>query len=117
MSAYLYTAVEERGGLLYFGTAGNGGRLYCVSLADGSVVFSYNTGGTVCFLWYGGNILLADREGKPVLLDSMTGNEMRRIDFGKFSLTFDRHMMVWGDRFYALASGKDAIYAVCVDLV
>ena len=71
----------------------------------------------MCFLWYGGNILLADREGKPVLLDSMTGNEMRRIDFGKFSLTFDRHMMVWGDRFYALASGKDAIYAVCVDLV
>ncbi len=116
LSAYLYSEVEERGGLLYFGTAGNGGRLYCVSLADGNVVFSYNSGGTVCFEWYGGNILLADRKGKPVLLDSLTGNEMRRIDFGKFTIGYGQCMMVRGDRLYALASGKDAIYAVCVDL-
>lgn len=116
LRSYLYTEIEERNGLLYFGTAGNGGRLYCVSLADGSVVFSYNSGGTVGFVWYGGNILLADRKDKPVLVDALTGNEMRRIEFGTFKIGYDRCMMVRGDRLYASASGKDAIYAVCVEL-
>jgi hypothetical protein len=37
LTAYLYTNVEERGGVLYFGTAGRGGHFYGVRLADGTI--------------------------------------------------------------------------------
>ena len=116
LSAYLYTEIEEWNGILYFGTAGNGGRLHGVSLTGGDVIFSYNTGGTVHFAWYKGTILLANRKNKPVLLNPKDGSEIRQIDCGKFKFTADQHMMVKGDRLYAVASGKDGMYAVCVDL-
>lgn len=116
LSAYLYTEVEEQNDILYFGTAGKGGRFYGVSLADGSVVFSLNTGGTVRFTWYKGWIIVADRKSKPVLLNPVDGVEMQRIEFGKFTFTVDQFMLVIGDRLYAVASCKNEIYAVCVDL-
>lgn len=116
LSAYLYTEIDERNGILYFGTAGNGGRFYGVSLVDGSIVFNYNTGGTVRFAWYKGNPLLTNRKGRPVLLNPEDGSEIRQIDCGKFKVTFDQYMMVKGDRLYAVASGKDGMYAMCVDL-
>jgi hypothetical protein len=116
LSAYLYTEVEERNGILYFGTAGNGGRFYGVSAADGSVVFDYNTGGTVNFAWYKGDVLLSDKKGQPVLLNPRDGSEVRRLDFGKFKFTANHNMLIIDNRLYATVSGKDTMYAVCVDL-
>jgi len=116
LSAYLYTEIDERNGILYFGTAGNGGRLFAVSLADGSIVFSYNTGGTVRFLWYKDCLLLTDRKDKPVLLNPEDGSEIRQIDCGKFKFSVDQYMLVKDDRLYAVANGKDAMYAVCIGL-
>ena len=116
LSAYLYTEIDERNGILYFGTAGNRGRLFAVSLADGSIVFSYNTGGTVRFLWYKDCLLLTDRKDKPVLLNPEDGSEIRQIDCGKFKFSVDQYMLVKDDRLYAVANGKDAMYAVCIGL-
>lgn len=116
LSAYLYTEIDENNGILYFGTAGNGGRFYGVSLADGSVLFSYNNGGTVRFAWYNDSILLADKKGKPVLLNSKDGSEIRQIDFGEFKFHADQYMIIKDDQLYAVASGTGVMYAVCVDL-
>ncbi|MDR2920339.1 MAG: hypothetical protein LBV72_13375 [Tannerella sp.] len=116
LSAYLYTEIDERNGILYFGTAGNGGRFYGVSLADGSIVFNYNTGGTVRFVWYKNNPLLADRKDRPVLLNPEDGSEIRQIDCGKFKFTSDQHMIVKSDRLYAIVNDTKAMYAMCVDL-
>lgn len=116
LSAYLYTQVEEENGILYFGTAGNGGRFYGVNAADGTVIFNCNTGGTVSVTRYKEHILLADRQGKPVLLNPKDGTEVRKIEFGKFKFTADQIMLVIKDKLYAIASGADAMYAVCADL-
>lgn len=117
LSAYLYTQVEEENGILYFGTAGKGGRFYGVHAVDGKVLFDYNTGGTVNFTRYNGHILLADRKEKPVLLNPQNGVEVRKIPFGNFRFTVHQQMLVLQDKLYAIASGKDAMYAVCVDLM
>lgn len=116
LSAYLYTQVEEENGVLYFGTAGNGGRFYGVNATNGSIIFSYNTGGTERFTRYREYILLADRQGKPTLLNPKDGIEVRKIEFGKFKFTAYQTMLVIKDKLYAIASGKDAMYAVCADL-
>lgn len=116
LTAYLYTEVEERNGILYFGTAGKGGRFYGVSLADGHILFDYNTRGTVNFLWYENHILLADSQNKPVLIDPTNGSEISHIEFGQFTLTVDQYMLIKEDRLYAAASGANAMYAVCADL-
>ena len=116
LTAYLYTEVEERNGILYFGTAGKGGRFYGISLADGHILFDYNTSGTANFLWYENTILLANRKNKPVLLDPTNGSEISHIEFVQFILTADQYMIIKGNRLYAVASGADAMYAVCADL-
>lgn len=116
LTAYLYTQVEEKHGMFYFGTAGKGGRFYGVNAADGNIIFSYITGGTVNFTGYKEYFLLANRKEKPILLDPKTGAEVQKIEFGKFTLTYDQYMLVIKDKLYAIASGKDAMYAVCADL-
>lgn len=117
LSAYLYTKVEEENGILYFGTAGKGGRFYGVDAADGNVIFSYITGGTVNFTRYKEHILLADRLGKPTLINPQNGIAVRKIKFGKFKFTYDQHMLVIKDKLYAIAGNKDEMYAVSVDLI
>lgn len=116
LSAYLYTEIEEQNGILYFGTAGKGGRFYGVHLENGSVIFSYYTGGTEQFKWYKGEVLLADRKNKPVLVNPLTGIESRKVEFGKFAFTVDQFMLVISDKLYAVASRKNEMYAVCADL-
>lgn len=116
LSAYLYTEVQERNGILYFGTAGKGGRFYGVNSVDGSVLFSYDTGGTVRFGWYNQAIVLADRKGKPTLLDAVSGVELKKIDLGKWRLTYDQFMLIVDERLYAVASGREGLCAVCVNL-
>ena len=52
LGAYLYTDVDEKDGILYFGTDGMGGKFFAVNLSDGSIKYSYNTKGTSNFLYY-----------------------------------------------------------------
>lgn len=117
LSAYLYTQVEEQRGMLYFGTAGKGGRFYGVKIVTGEVMFHLNTGGTVNFTRYKDHLLIANKLRKPMLINSQDGTEVKKIEFGHFKLTFDQHMLVVQDTFYAIAIHKEAMFAVCVDLL
>lgn len=117
LSAYLYTPVEENKGILYFGTAGKGGRFYGVNAATGVVIFNYNTGGTVNFAHYNEQFIIADRKGKPILIDALDGTERQKIEFGKFKITYDQYMLVNQDKLYAIVRGKDGMYAICADLI
>ena len=116
LSAYLYTEVEERDGILYFGTSGKGGRFYGVQLANGNVIFNYDTGGTERYAWYKESVLLSDRKRKPVLLNPKDGSEVRRIDIGKFKMHLYQYLHVKNDRLYVVASGSDCMHAVCVEI-
>jgi len=116
LAAWLYTEVEERAGLLHFGTAGKGGHFYGVSPADGSVVCRYNTGGTEHYVWHEDKVTLAGRNNKPVLLNPKNGAELRRLEFGSFALPAYQNMLIQDKRFYAAAHDHNGMFAVCVDL-
>lgn len=115
LTAYLYTEIEEQDGILYFGTAGKGGRFYAVSLEEGNVLLCYDTGGTVRYAWHENSIILANHKSKPIMLNSQKGYQEQQIDFGKFKFTVDQYMMVKDSRLYAVANGRDGVYAVCVE--
>jgi len=125
LNAWLYTDIEERSGILYFGTAGRGGRFYGVSATDGRVLFAYDTGGTVFYTWYQNNVLLADRTGRIVMLDFQTGAEIKAFAFNhpdkpRQKLVVCSRLLVKGDKVYAVGRpAKDFydFYALYADLL
>jgi hypothetical protein len=116
LNAYLYTEIEERGGVLYFGTAGKGGRCHGVSLADGSALFDVNTGGTERYAWWNGHLVCSGRKGELLVLDRMNGAILADIPLGKLKTQNDSPLLVIGDRLYTTAHGKDANSALMVEL-
>jgi hypothetical protein len=119
LTAYLYTDIEEKNDMLYFCTAGKGGRFYGVSLRDGRVLFACDTGGTVRCVWCGENALVIDRKGDIVRLDSKTGAEIKRFDFRKQKLRALPHMLIKDGGLYTAASHNKNFYnfyAARVDL-
>ena len=119
LSAYLYTDIEEKNGVLYFGTAGKGGRFCGVTLHDGSELFSYDTGGTDHYAWFGDHALVVDRKGDIVLLDAKTGVEKKRLDLRKKKLCAFAQMVIKNGTLYAVARHNKNyydFYAVRVDL-
>ena len=98
---YLDTEIEEKEGRLYFGTAGNGGAFYCLSLETGEVVFELPFGDCSYYFWHKGNILVADRRKKfsdPLwmLVDPKTGTIIKYTDMtGHFQARKDnRYFLV-----------------------
>ena len=116
LGAYLYTPVCLNDGVLYFGTAGKGGDLYAVDAKSGEVMFKFKTSGTEHFVWVEGQILLANRKNKPVLISAKDGLLLKEIEFDKFSLSADQIMLVSGGRLYAVANDGAKIYAVCAEI-
>ena len=116
LGAYLYTPVCLNDGVLYFGTAGKGGDLYAVDAKSGEVMFKFKTSGTEHFVWVEGQILLANRKNKPVLISAKDGLLLKEIEFEKFSLSADQIMLVSGGRLYAVANDGAKIYAVCAEI-
>ncbi len=103
--AWLYTDIEEKDGVLYFGTAGHGGRFYGILLEDGRVIFNYDTGGTTWYGWHEKNVVMNDRKGDILLIDSKTGIEIRRIvvkDQRKKLYVFP-DMLIKSGKIYAVA--------------
>lgn len=124
LSAYLYTEIEEENGKLYFGTAAKGGRFYSISLQDGKIIFEYNTGGTTSYVWHQENLLMVDKKGDIILLDSKTGTlikryTLRRSGSSKQRLRATPDILVKNDKIYSIAISREnfyEFYAVCVDL-
>lgn len=115
LTAYLYTELEERNGIVYFGTAGKGGHFYGVSLHNGEIIFDLNTGGTIVFAWLNSRIVLSDRKGDLIIISPEDGSGIRRFRFDKMKLTYDPYFLVRENRIYTVLSGKDGMYAACVD--
>ena len=116
LGAYLYTPVCLNDGVLYFGTAGKGGDLYAVDAKSGEVMFKFKTSGTEHFVWIDGQILLANRKNKPVLISAKDGLLLKEIEFDKFRLSADQIMLASGGKLYAVANDGAKIYAVCAEI-
>ncbi|WP_304126466.1 PQQ-binding-like beta-propeller repeat protein [Mogibacterium diversum] len=116
LGAYLYTDVDEKDGILYFGTDGMGGKFFAVNLSDGSIKYSYNTKGTSNFLYYKDYVLLSNEKNKPVLINRNDGTLYKKLEFDKFEITVYQQMIIDNDKLYAIAAKGNTAYAVCTDL-
>lgn len=121
LHAWLYTDIEERDGILYFGTAGRGGRFYGVSLEGGSVLFAYDSGGTTRYEFYGDNAVMIGRKGDIVFVHIKTGAETQRIAFKNSGQKLSAvSWLIHHGRLYASAQINKppyfAFYAARVDL-
>lgn len=120
---YLYTEIVEKGGVLYFGTAGQGGHFYGLSLADGALLHDINTHGTVFFCFYKGKIYMADATGGLLEYNPESKEQSLLKMPEKLALLGDVHFALNGGRLYAAAfklqksyDWPTDIYAVCFDL-
>ena len=116
LGAYLYTDVDEKDGILYFGTDGMGGKFFAVNLSDVSIKYSYNTRGTSNFLYYKDYVLLSNEKNKPVLINRNDGTLYKKLEFDKFEITIYQQMIVDNDKLYAIAAKGNTAYVVCTDL-
>ncbi|WP_223154505.1 hypothetical protein [Campylobacter concisus] len=80
-------------GVFYFGTAGKGGDLYAVDAKSGEVIFKFKTSDMEHFALVDGQILLANRKNKPVLISAKDGFLLKDIEFEKFRLSTDQIML------------------------
>ena len=116
LGAYLYTDVDEKDGILYFGTDGKGGKFFALNLSDGSIKYSYNTRGTSNFLYYKNYMLLSDEKNKPILIDRKDGSLYKRLEFDKFEMSVYQQMLIDGNKLYVIAGKENIPYAVCTDI-
>ena len=116
LTAWLYSELEERNGILYFGTAGQGGHFYGVSLTDGCVIFDRNTGGTTAVVWVSDNLAITDRNGDLIFLNPADGSEIRRFHLKRMVISAGG--LVYNGKFYTSAYDKKEFckYAVCLQL-
>ena len=84
-----------------------------MDVKSGEVIFKFKTSDMEHFALVDGQILLANRKNKPVLISAKDGLLLKEIEFEKFSLSADQIMLVSGGRLYAVANDGAKIYAVC----
>ncbi len=83
-SAYLYTPMICFQDSLIFGTAGNGGHFYVLSIETGEKIADIKTGGTVAFVQQNNlcYFLVNDPNAKLVCLDILTGQIIDEVHLG-----------------------------------
>jgi len=114
LTAYLYTEFELKDGILYFGTAGKGGRFYGVSMESGHEIFAYDTGGTTCWAWHKGYVRLIDRKGDLLFLNPKNGTMMKRLHFRGLKVALGK---IYENCIYTTARDKtNKLYAMRVEL-
>ena len=117
LTAWLYSEFEERNGIVYFGTAGQGGHFYGVSLTDGRVIFDWNTGGTTAVIWINDFLAITNRNGDLVLLEPADGSEIKRYHHKRMVISAGG--LEHGGKLYTAMYDKKefhTLYAVCLDL-
>ena len=118
LTSYLYTELEVRNGILYFGTAGKGGHFYGVSLENGQVIYDWNTGHTTKIVWGNDCVIITDRKGHLILLNPANGDEIKRFQFPKMVASTSFPFLVQGNNIYTVLRDKKdwlVLYAVCVE--
>ena len=99
IKGYLYTDIVFKEDCLIFGTAGNGGALYCVALESGTVLMEYSNGDASQFAWKENSIISRDTKGNLVQIDP-------------YSHQILNELKLKNKLFYApILVDKDAIYA------
>lgn len=119
--AYLYTDIVLLNGEIFFGTAGNGGHFYGLSLADGTVKHDINTHGTSSFTLFNGRFYFPSEKGDLQEYNPATGEtDILNLEKNEF-INSEVQMYVADGKLYAvaynIAGGQRYAYSlVCVGL-
>lgn len=101
LTAYLYTEIEEKNGVLFFGTAGKGGRFYGVRLDSGKVLCNIDTGGTTCYAWSDDRVFMKARRGNLMAVDPF-GGTVKHLMKRQHKLCDNSPVSICGDRLYTM---------------
>ncbi len=119
---YLYTEIKELNGIVYFGTAGQGGHFYGLDIKSGLLVHDVNTHGTTVFSIYENKILLPSQYG-DLLMYNPDDRTFDEVNVGQNCyINDDVNFSIEGDRLYMIITevtgveGGGNYYATCVDL-
>ena len=103
---YLYTDVFEYDGIIYFGTAGQGGRFYGLNLLSGEVLHEINTHGTTRFTRHNGKFYFPAAGGELQEYDPESKTS-QYLSFGKNTRAIDEvSMLVANGNLYAVVTEK-----------
>ncbi|SEA06197.1 PQQ-like domain-containing protein [Arachidicoccus rhizosphaerae] len=115
IKAYLYTDVEVKGDLIFFGTSGKGGAFYCLNLIDGSIVTEYNNGGASDYCWFGQCVFLKDKKRNLVKINATSMEVMDTLAL-KNKIPFNSKIFIHGNSLYVTTLNKkaDQLELICV---
>lgn len=103
---YLYTDVFEYDGIIYFGTAGQGGRFYGLNLLRGEVLHEINTHGTTRFTRHNGKFYFPAAGGELQEYDPESKTS-QYLSFGKNTRAIDDvAMLVANGNLYVVVAEK-----------
>lgn len=104
--AYLYTDIYEYDGVIYFGTAGAGGRFYGLNLLSGKVLHEVNTHGTSEFARYKEKFYFPSANGELTEYDPRS-KALNSLSFGKGSyLSDDVEILVEDGKLYSVVAER-----------
>lgn len=101
--AYLHTDILRWNDHIFFGTAGNGGYFYILSIEDGTVITAIKTGGTTCIVQEGNlcYVLSNDPKAKLLCVDLQDGKVIQEVDLpGK--ATVDSRLQLVDGKLHAI---------------
>lgn len=102
---YLYTDISEYDGIIYFGTAGQGGRFYGLNLLSGEVIHEVNTHGTSSFTWFNNKFYF---DGSGYLLEySPQSKDLSSFCFGKCNyVSYEVNILACDGKLYTVVAER-----------
>ena len=117
IKAYIYTKIEQKENLLFFGTAGKGGAFYCLNLDDGKILAEYNNGDASDFSWHKDNIIIKDKKGNLVKINSQNGETIEELKL-KDKISFYAPILINDDQIFVRTDNKKELTPklICVEM-
>jgi outer membrane protein assembly factor BamB len=79
IKGYLYTNLEYKDNLIFFGTAGKGGAFYCVNLDNGNILTEYSNTDASNYEWINNYVLIRDVKGNLIKIDPLNNKVIETV--------------------------------------
>jgi len=118
----LYTPIEEKNGIIFFGTSGNGGHFYALKLETGEIVCDISNGGCEHRAWFKDKICIKSKKGDLLMVNPLSGRETQTLKLINSKLGNYSPILIHKDYLFTLSDKKakdgawDRFYALCIKI-
>jgi len=118
----LRTPIEEKNGIIFFGTSDNGGHFYALSLATGEVLCDINNGGCEHYAWYKDKVCIKSKKGDLLMFNPLSDEEPQNLKLPNGKLGDYSPIFIYKDYLFTIVDKKkkngawDRYFALCVQL-